>query len=376
MAKTQKHAASGISCGGSRMGDSRRSKLLTIFGWGLLIVSYCFLTPGLILPLYYFENQGVVVEKTLWTTIDLVYESGGWFPAALVAFFALVVPAVKLILMIVSHVWKKPALSKAVLLVSKWAIVDAIAASFIMAYFTNAYDGAVVSKVDIGFAFFVLYCVLSTVGALIIDSRDVQFSEMYAARKYFLMYESAIASKTTASVMVIVSFAMSIVSMSLYTIRMGLVNDLVSMSIFSACNRLVTEVNDDWRTLMVIVPFIIVIPLVEIAFLGAMVIKPTDHSVTRSLLRSFPNLGMLDVYAVSVIVMYIFLNQMGTVVVEIPAVGFLMLWIAVASTVATRFVVERYLCRTLGNASTEKLNVHREPSPLVASTSTSADIVV
>lgn len=339
------------------MGDSRRSKLLTIFGWGLLIVSYCFLTPGLILPLYYFENQGVVVEKTLWTTIDLVNETGGWFPAALVAFFALVVPGVKLILMLVSHIWKLPSLSRVVLIVSKWAIVDAIAAAFIMAYFTNAYDGAVVSKVDIGFAFFVLYCVLSTVGALIIDSRDVQFSEMYASRKYLLLYESTIASRATASVMVIVSFAMSIVSMCLYTIRMGLINDLVDMSVFSACNRLLNEVNSDWRTLLVILPFIVLLPLVEIIFLGAMIIKPTDNTVTRSLLRSLPHIGMLDVYAVSVIVMYIFLNQMGTVIVEIPALGFVMLCLAVACIVATRFIVERFLSRTLGHASTEKLNV-------------------
>jgi uncharacterized paraquat-inducible protein A len=359
-----------LSCNTSRMGDSHRARLLTIFGWGLLVVSYCFLIPGLILPLYYYENQGQRTDKTLWTTIDLVNTTGGWFAAAVVAFFALVVPGVKLILLVIAHMTKKPTLSRIVLIVSKWAIVDAIAASFIMAYFTNAYDGAIISKVDIGFAFFVLYCVLSTVGALIIDSRDVPFSEMYASRKYLLIYEDSIANKTTAGVMVILSFGLAVTSMSLNTLRMGLPNDITSMSVFSACSRLASEIHSDVRPMILILAFVVILPLVEIIFLGAMVRKPTDNTATRCLLRSFPHLGMLDVYAVSVIVMYIFLNRMGSVTLEIPPAGFIVLWLTVACIYATRFVVERYLSRTLGQSSTEKLNVdmQREVSQAVAST--------
>ena len=332
-----------IKCAKASSSDGRdisMARYARIFGWAIMIIAYACLVPGLILPLYYFTVQGFTNYKTMWGTIQYVNELGGAFPAVLLAFFGIAVPIIKLILIGIAHFRNIPLASKMVVWVSKWAIVDALVACFIMAYFSNAMDGAVISQVDVGFGCFVTYCVLSTAGALILDDCDVEFSTIYASRRYFKL-QSWIETRLTSLMAISVCGMLTIASLLVPTVSIGLTGDLVSMSVLSACYRLAFEIYPDFGPCFLIMLFVVLIPLLELIVLSILTARPTNTFASRCALRCLPQCGLLDVYTVSVIVMYIFLNPLGMVSVVIPALGYSILWVTLLVTLATRFVVER-----------------------------------
>lgn len=325
-------------------------------GWVLVITSYALLIPGLILPLYYYKANNMIVEKTMFTTLDLVYDLGGWFPAFLVAFFGLVVPAVKLIMLIVAHTFRKPWMSTLVVVVSKWAILDALVASLIMAYFSYALKGKMISHVSTGFTCFVLYCIFSTAAALILDDVDVSFRDIYASEGFIA--RSCQKGRFYAAIAVVIASAFTITSMFLSTISIGLPRDVVTMSILSACQRLVTMINSDWRPMILILIFVVIVPLMELLFLATMLIIPVDTFASRCALRCLPQCGLLDVYNVGLLVMLIFIRAMGNMEVSIPSTGFVILCIANLSTVVARFMVNKHLSQKFGQTS-----ITNEPKP-------------
>jgi len=348
----------------SRPVTDQRNRYVTLFGWLIFLVGYGFLIPGVILPLYYYELQGETIYKTLMTTVDMLKQEGAYFAAGLLIFFGIAVPVIKLLLVAYSH-WKQAAwASRFVVWISKWAIVDGIVASFIMAYFANAFDGDIISKVDVGYMFFVLYCTLSTAAALILDDKDVEYREIYESRKYFKDVQW-LEKRMNALYAVGAALGLSISAMILYTVRIGMNPELISMSIFSACNRLLTEIHADARPMVIILLFIIMVPIIELLLMGFMVCKPMDTFYTRCALRCLPQCGLLDVYAVSVIVMDVMLNALGVMTVSIPPLGFTILCVSVGATVFARFVVSRHLSRLFGGAeSTTPLDSHQSPAVL------------
>jgi uncharacterized paraquat-inducible protein A len=348
----------------SRPVTDQRNRYVTLFGWLIFLVGYGFLIPGVILPLYYYELQGETIYKTLMTTVDMLKQEGAYFAAGLLIFFGIAVPVIKLLLVAYSH-WKQAAwASRFVVWISKWAIVDGIVASFIMAYFANAFDGDIISMVDVGYMFFVLYCTLSTAAALILDDKDVEYREIYEARKYFKDVQW-LEKRMNALYAVGAALGLSISAMILYTVRIGMNPELISMSIFSACNRLLTEIHADARPMVIILLFIIMVPIIELLLMGFMVCKPMDTFYTRCALRCLPQCGLLDVYAVSVIVMDVMLNALGVMTVSIPPLGFTILCVSVGATVFARFVVSRHLSRLFGGAeSTTPLDSHQSPAVL------------
>ena len=344
-------------CSHSEKKDSERvgnqkNRLITIFGWVALITAYGFLIPGLLLPLYMYRLQGITINKTMWSTIEMVREDGGLFPAVLLAFFGIAVPVIKLLLVSIAHMRDLPFVSRLVVWVSKWAIVDALVACFIMAYFANAVNGAIVSHIETGFIFFVLYCVLSTTAALILDDRDVDFRSIYTSKRFF-GNQKWLERKSTSAYSLAVAAGLSCASMILYTVRMGMSPEEISMSILSACNRLIIEKNADPRPMIIIFLFVVMIPIAEFVFMVIMIHRPIDNFYTRCALRSLPQCGLLDVFAVSVVVMDIFLNTLKVITVSIPPLGFTLLCLSVGATCFARFVLGRYLAKLFGGALVE-----------------------
>ena len=347
---------------GNRVAYGRKLLVTKYIGWVLLITSYGLLIPGLFLPLYYYRANGMTVEKTMFTTLDLVYELGGGFPAFLVAFFGLVVPALKLIMLIVAHIFKKPWMSTLVVVVSKWAILDALVASLIMAYFAYALKGKMVSHVSAGFTCFVLYCILSTAAALILDDVDVSFQQIYASEGRIARYCQK--GRKFAALAVFVASAFTITSLFLSTISIGLPNDVVTMSILSACQRLVTMQHSDWKPMILILLFVVIIPLTELLFLATMLVIPVDTFVSRCALRSLPQCGLLDVYNVGIVVMLIFIRAMGNMEVYIPATGFVILCIANASTIVARFMVNKHMSFVFGGRTQTSIPNETKPTSI------------
>ena len=317
-------------------------------GWVLLIISYGLLIPGLILPLYWYKSQRIVEEKTMLSTLSFVYEMGGWFPTSLVAFFALAVPAIKLIMLIVAHTFKKPWMSTLVVVISKWAILDALAASIIMAYFAFALQGAVPARVESGFTCFVLYCILSTAAALILDDQDISFCDQYASEHR--LTRRCTRKRVYAGLAVLVASAFAITSLFLPTISIGIVGDATQMSVLSACQRLITMPNSDWKPMILILIFVVILPLMELMFLATMLIIPVDTFTSRCALRCLPLCGLLDVYNVGLVVMLIFLRALDNLEIYIPVTGFVILCIANVSILVARFMVNKHLAFKFGAA--------------------------
>lgn len=349
---TAKRQYSASEKGESKIVTGQPNGYITLFGWLALILAYGFLIPGLVLPLYMYRLQGITVEKTMWSTIQMVRADGGLFPAVLLAFFGIAVPAIKLLLVTIAHIRDLPWVSRLVVWVSKWAIVDALVACFIMAYFANALDGAIVSHIETGFIFFVLYCVLSTAAALVLDDRDVEFRERYESQSVF-KNQKWMERKSTSVYAIALASGLSCASMILYTVRIGLLPENISMSILSACYRLISEINTDPRPMIIIFLFVVMIPIAEFVFMVIMVYRPIDNFYTRCALRSLPQCGLLDVYAVSVIVMDIFLNPLKMISVSIPPLGFSLLCTSIACTIFARLVLGRYLAKLFGGALVE-----------------------
>lgn len=352
-----------------------RNKYINILGWVIFLLAYGFFIPGIILPMYMYDIQDVIVHKTLWTTIEMVHLDGGLFPAVLVAFFGIAVPAIKLILVAIAHMRDLPTVSRFVVWISKWAIVDAIAACFIMAYYANAYKGAVKSHIESGFIFFVLYCVLSTVAALILDDRDEEFRDIYATRKLFVN-SKWIERKSTSVYAVSVASGLTFASFVLNTVRLGMIGDIVPMSILSACHRLAAEIQPDIRPMILLVLFVVAVPVIELMFMGYMLYRPIDNFYIRCALRCLPQGGLLDVYAVSVPVMYIFLNPLEAIKVEIPPLGFAILLSAVGVTVFARFVLGRYLAKLFSDGLFENANMATDREECSARSSISSGVSV
>jgi uncharacterized paraquat-inducible protein A len=294
-------------------------------GWGLFVLSYAFLIPGLILPLYQYEAAGEVVEKTLVTTIELVYQTGGIFASLLVAFFGIAVPVVKLVLVIIAHIRKVDILSRLVVWVSKWAVVDGLIACFVMAYYSRAIIDA---EAEIGSTFFILYCVLSTVGAIILHDRS---TPPRLPRLSFLC------NAPVCFTLLAASLALAITAMSLDTIAIGMKGiDLQPMSVFGMCVRLSTGKGADFRLLLLTISIVIIFPLFELIYNFSIF---SNFKINEKIIRIMPSIQCLDVYLVTVIVMYLFLNALGLMTVEIPAAGFTVLTLSQVFCYSARYSV-------------------------------------
>eukprot|EP00913_Durusdinium_trenchii_P017773 g16700.t1 len=110
--------------------------------------------------------DAVVLEEASDSTVEfihLLWDTGSWYGAVMVAIFAIVVPSLKMILLILGEIWRcsedrsKVASARMyirfVQIISKWACPDIIA--YIFLYY-----------LDLGFTCYTLFCWGSTISSL------------------------------------------------------------------------------------------------------------------------------------------------------------------------------------------------------------------
>ncbi|KAF4745679.1 hypothetical protein FOZ62_016689 [Perkinsus olseni] len=136
----------------------------------LFVIAYAILLPGLTTNLYSYSFYGTEITKSTLTTITLLWDDGFLVPAILLAFFALVVPAVKLLLWRLSVYYESPVLIHIVQYISKWATTDAIVVAFLMAFLSVAVEGLITTELHAGFPCFVGYCLVSTAAAMLVHA--------------------------------------------------------------------------------------------------------------------------------------------------------------------------------------------------------------
>jgi uncharacterized paraquat-inducible protein A len=146
--------------------------------------AYILLIPGLHCLLFsakasMFGMTFVDMEKSTFGAIHLLMEKGRWLAALTILVCSVIAPFLKLAVLL-GCVWSmqvqgstSPAISyaiSAVRRISKWATVDAFTASILIAFFCN--NWLIHVNLHQGFYCFVGYCILSTLGALLLQKPD------------------------------------------------------------------------------------------------------------------------------------------------------------------------------------------------------------
>jgi len=150
----------------------------------LLICSYLLLIPALFATLFNMTIGAVdalVLEDASDSTIEFIHllgDTGSWLGAVMVAIFAIVVPLVKIVLLVLGEFWRcskdRQRIQVArmcirfVQIISKWACPDIIAYIFLF-YLVRHLNRPPINglfSLDVGFTCYTLFCWGSTISSL------------------------------------------------------------------------------------------------------------------------------------------------------------------------------------------------------------------
>ncbi|MGI2109958.1 paraquat-inducible protein A [Shewanella frigidimarina] len=129
-----------------------------------------------------FRNSRSIID-----TIAALYQSHHFVVAMLVGLFSVVIPAVKLITMLILLLPVTPLikqrLSKMISVIGKWSMADVFVVAIIVTYMAgNASAGMgdmlkTQSQFEIGFYYFLGYCIFSIASQMMIDMTQTQRSQ-------------------------------------------------------------------------------------------------------------------------------------------------------------------------------------------------------
>jgi uncharacterized paraquat-inducible protein A len=129
-----------------------------------------------------FRNSRSIID-----TIAALYQSHHFVVAMLVGLFSIVIPAVKLITMLILLLPVTPLikqrLSKMISVIGKWSMADVFVVAIIVTYMAgNASAGMgdmlkTQSQFEIGFYYFLGYCIFSIASQMMIDMTQMQKSQ-------------------------------------------------------------------------------------------------------------------------------------------------------------------------------------------------------
>lgn len=129
-----------------------------------------------------FRNSRSIID-----TIAALYQSHHFVVAMLVGLFSIVIPAVKLITMLILLLPVTPLikqrLSKMISVIGKWSMADVFVVAIIVTYMAgNASAGMgdmlkTQSQFEIGFYYFLGYCIFSIASQMMVDMTQTQRSQ-------------------------------------------------------------------------------------------------------------------------------------------------------------------------------------------------------
>lgn len=180
--------------------------------FAMLAFSYMLLVPGLHAILFSFAisvtldgnkidlasvlgKEGPITESMM-SLVRMLFEDGAYMAGCLVLFYAVAVPAAKLVLLALGEGWRysRPRAARqcirVVQLISKWACPDMFAYVLVIYLFRNLDEKSSMiggpAHLDIGFVCFSLFCICSTFSSLFIPLPE-QKPEAVEARLPALM---------------------------------------------------------------------------------------------------------------------------------------------------------------------------------------------
>jgi len=142
-------------------------------GYLFIFLGYAFLYPGLFWDVISLHSaDGAESRRSTYATVRFLLTHGGQyiFPGVLLCFFSIFVPWLKGFLLIIGLVCgRKPRLLVFVARISKYQMVDIFVTLLLVGFLDNE---IIRSNVEVGFYYFLGYCINSIVGTTIIASGD------------------------------------------------------------------------------------------------------------------------------------------------------------------------------------------------------------
>jgi len=151
----------------------------------LVLVSLAVLLPGLTRPMITItasiEFMGMSREilretRSILQTVRTLHESGNDFVAALIFFFSVTVPFLKLLALGVVALTRAPrrryAIFRFVRGISKWAMADVFVVGVYIAYLSAKAASALDAELHSGFYWFTAYCLISLLSIQVMHVAD------------------------------------------------------------------------------------------------------------------------------------------------------------------------------------------------------------
>lgn len=152
----------------------------------LIIISLCCLYPGLVKPIL-SVNIGAEIPllgkmslhrttQSIFDTIQTLYKNNNSLVANLILLFSVIIPILKaIILLLILFIKKIPQrknLQKLVAIISKWSMADVFIVGVFLAFLATSSDDSIDAKLEVGFYYFLTYCIISILAAQVIIVDD------------------------------------------------------------------------------------------------------------------------------------------------------------------------------------------------------------
>ncbi len=135
------------------------SIVLMFFGWVLPIISMDIFAEIPIFGKYYFLQD----TRSVFGTLEKLFENGNWFPALLILLFGIIVPLTKTICIFFILFSNKVSakMKQFIASISKWAMADVFAMGILIAFLAANSLGQTQANFHAGFYCFATYCIIS-----------------------------------------------------------------------------------------------------------------------------------------------------------------------------------------------------------------------
>jgi len=141
----------------------------------LILASFGALIPGIVKPVLTIDGSitlplmGTVnlgsETRSIMGTIEYLYKTGNNLVASLILIFSVVVPVLKGVLLLVSLIPGRPRfkllLLEIVRRIGKWSMADVFVVAVFLAFLATASMEVFKAKLEVGFYYFLTYCILS-----------------------------------------------------------------------------------------------------------------------------------------------------------------------------------------------------------------------
>jgi len=153
----------------------------------LIVLSLCFLYPGLVKPIFSIKVGAVLPivgelnlhesTQSVISTISELYHNNNKLVSGLILVFSVIIPVLKAVLLLLVMFLKKlksrERIHNFVSIIGKWSMADVFVVGVFLAFLSTKSDNSVNSQLHEGFYYFLAYCIISLIAIQIMDVKSL-----------------------------------------------------------------------------------------------------------------------------------------------------------------------------------------------------------